>query len=68
MYLYRREDTTQTGHILQLDKVREKWAQPERDLTSMQCTCVRLFTHMALYLGAANGPEVYSNAFFTFIG
>lgn len=48
-----REDTTQTGHILGPAQHVGKQAIPERDLSSVACTIIRLIVHAALVWGTA---------------
>ncbi|XP_061169263.1 E3 ubiquitin-protein ligase RNF213-like isoform X1 [Saccostrea echinata] len=45
-------DQTATGHILGRAEGRQPVASPERSLSPIECAIVRLFTHMAMYLGA----------------
>ncbi|XP_062572465.1 E3 ubiquitin-protein ligase rnf213-alpha-like [Saccostrea cucullata] len=46
-------DQTATGHILGRAEGRQPVASPERSLSPVECAIVRLFTHMAMYLGAS---------------
>lgn len=43
-----REDTTQTGHLLGPAQHLSKQATPERDLSPVACTILRLITHATL--------------------
>ena len=43
-----REDTTQTGHILGPVQHLSKQATPERDLSPVACTIIRLIMHATL--------------------
>ena len=43
-----REDTTQTGHILGQAQHLSKQATPERDLSLVACTVIRLIMHATL--------------------
>ena len=43
-----REDTTQTGHVLGPAQHLSKQATPERDLSPVACTIIRLIMHAAL--------------------
>eukprot|EP00105_Crassostrea_gigas_P007927 XP_011422344.1 PREDICTED: E3 ubiquitin-protein ligase rnf213-alpha [Crassostrea gigas] len=45
-------DQTATGHVLGRVEGRQPDASPERGLSPIECAIVRLFTHMAMYLGA----------------
>ncbi|XP_056014152.1 E3 ubiquitin-protein ligase rnf213-alpha-like isoform X2 [Ostrea edulis] len=45
-------DQTATGHILGRAEGRQAVASPERSLSPIECAVTRLFTHMAMYLGA----------------
>nr|XP_022293483.1 E3 ubiquitin-protein ligase rnf213-alpha-like isoform X1 [Crassostrea virginica] len=45
-------DQTATGHVLGRAEGRPPAAGPERSLSPVECAIVRLFTHMAMYLGA----------------
>lgn len=54
------EDQSETGHILGRADIRGQGHAQERLLSPVHCTCLRLLTHMAMYLGAANGPQVKS--------
>ena len=53
-----RQDTTETGHILGPAAARGEGHVQERALSSVHCSCLRLLTHMSMYLGAANDPQV----------
>lgn len=53
-----RLDQTATGHILGRAEGRPPAAGPERSLSPVECAIVRLFTHMAMYLGANVNPQV----------
>ena len=46
-FIYR-EDTTQTGHLLGPAQHLSKQATPERDLSPVACTIIRLIIHAAL--------------------
>eukprot|EP00105_Crassostrea_gigas_P007930 XP_011422347.1 PREDICTED: E3 ubiquitin-protein ligase rnf213-alpha isoform X2 [Crassostrea gigas] len=46
-------DQTATGHVLGRAEGRQPVASPERGLSPIECAIVRLFTHMAMYLGAS---------------
>ncbi|XP_062573630.1 E3 ubiquitin-protein ligase rnf213-alpha-like, partial [Saccostrea cucullata] len=46
-------DQTATGHILGRADGRQPVASPERSLSPIECAIVRLFAHMAMYLGAS---------------
>ena len=48
-----REDTTQTGHLLGPAQHLSKQATPERDLSPVACTIIRLIMHAALVWGTA---------------
>ncbi|XP_061169274.1 E3 ubiquitin-protein ligase rnf213-alpha-like [Saccostrea echinata] len=50
-------DQTATGHILGRAEGRQPVASPERSLSPIECAIVRLFTHMAMYLGASINLE-----------
>ena len=50
-YVYR-EDTTQTGHLLGPAQHLTKQATPERDLSPVACTIMRLIMHAALIWGS----------------
>ena len=43
-----REDTTQTGHVLGPAQQLSKQATPERDLSPVACTIIRLIMHATL--------------------
>ena len=47
IFIYR-EDTTQTGHLLGPAQHLSKQATPERDLSPVACTIIRLIMHAAL--------------------
>ena len=47
-----REDTTQTGHVLGPAQHLSKQATPERDLSPVACTIIRLIIHAALTWGS----------------
>ena len=50
-FIYR-EDTTQTGHLLGPAQHLSKQATPERDLSPVACTIIRLIIHAALVWGS----------------
>lgn len=56
--MYFRLDQTLTGHVLGRAEGRQPDANPERELTPIECAIVRLFTHMAMYLGASINQQV----------
>ena len=56
--LFFRVDRTETGHILGRAEVRGQGPVQERLLSPVHCSCLRLLTHMSMYLAAANGPQV----------
>ena len=41
-----------TGHILGRAKNRGQGPKPERMMTPAQCATIRLFIHMAMYIGS----------------
>ena len=45
---FHREDTTETGHLLGPAQHLSKQATPERDLSPVACTIIRLIMHAAL--------------------
>ena len=53
-----RKDRTVKGHILGAAERRQSEAYPQRNLLPLDCAIVRLFTHMAMYLGANVNLEV----------
>ncbi|XP_065899490.1 E3 ubiquitin-protein ligase rnf213-alpha-like isoform X3 [Dysidea avara] len=58
---YKREDTTQTGHLLGPVDHLSKQATPERDLSPVTCTITRLIMHAALTWSSvcvADGAEI----------
>ena len=54
--MYFREDETKTGHILGNARQRSAQGLPERQLSVVECSFTRFFTHAALFIGA-NIPE-----------
>ena len=57
-----RKDRTVKGHILGAAEERQPEAYPQRSLLPLDCAIVRLFTHMAMYLGATVNLEVFKTA------
>ena len=51
VYVVYREDSTQTGHLLGPAQNLSKQATPERDLSPVVCTIIRLIIHAALVWG-----------------
>jgi len=58
--LYKREDKTQPGHILGRANKRGKATHSERSMTPVGCATLRLFTHIAMILGANENTQVSS--------
>lgn len=56
--MYFRLDQTLTGHVLGQADGRQPDANPERELAPIECAILRLFTHMAMYLGASINQQV----------
>lgn len=56
--VFLRLDQTATGHVLGRAEGRQPVASPERGLSPIECAIVRLFTHMAMYLGASINQQV----------
>ena len=54
--LYSGTDNTRRGHIIGAAQVRVP--APERQLTSVSTSVVRLLLHMSMYLGATESPQV----------
>ena len=52
MCIVYREDTTQTGHVLGPAQHLSKQATPERWLSPVACTIIRLIIHAALAWGS----------------
>lgn len=61
------EDRSETGHILGRADMRGQDHPQERLLSPVHCSCLRLLTHMAMFLAAANDPQVKSLCIYNFV-
>ena len=59
-----RNDETKTGHILGNAKQRSTQGLPERQLSVVECSFTRFFTHAALFIGANIPDQVCISIFF----
>jgi len=56
------EDETQPGHVL--GNAEQSTDEPERKMTIMECSIIRLLTHIAMIIGANTNPQVILKLYF----
>lgn len=56
-----REDRTKTGHALGEPGSRSTNAEPQRDMSPIVCSFLRIIMHSAMVMGAARNPQVISS-------
>ena len=53
-----RRDRTKTGHALGEPASRPTHAEPQRDMSPIVCSVLRIIMHSAMVMGASRNPQV----------